>query len=67
MSNLTLSLLATSLCFACGALAGFASLVMDLSGVPMMVVSSVGIGCMPLGVFMGYSAYQESKVSNGRF
>ena len=61
MSNLTLTLIATALCFACGAMASYSVLTMDLAGIPFVLASVVGVACPPLGCFMCYMAVQESK------
>jgi len=62
MSNLTLILTATALCFLCGAMASYSLIAMELTGFRLICASIVGVGCAPLGVFMGYCAYQESKL-----
>ena len=64
MSNLTLMLIATALCFVCGSMASLSVVIMDLAGLPLVLASIVGIGCLPLGAFMGYTAYQESKLTS---
>ena len=59
--NFYLQVAATLLCFLCGALANYCMLVMNLEGARSAIVSSVGFVCLPLGLFMAYSAYQERK------
>lgn len=61
MKNFYLSLIATTLCFITGILANIAALTMELEGVRLYLATGVAITCIPLGLAMAYSCYQERK------
>jgi hypothetical protein len=61
MNNFYLSLIATTLCFLTGILANIAVLTMELEGVRSYLATGVAIVCLPLGLAMAYSCYQERK------
>ncbi len=59
MSTFYLQLIATMLCFLCGALASYCVLIMALEGVRLVLASIVSVGCLPLGLVMTYTAHKE--------
>jgi ABC-type glycerol-3-phosphate transport system permease component len=65
MNNFYLQVIATIMCLICAAMANYCALTMDLNGVRLVLVNIVGMGCLPLGMFMAYTAYQERKFLSG--
>lgn len=62
MKALHLQLIATLMCLLCGALANYCVLTMSLEPIRYMLANIVSIGCLPLGLFMGYTTFKESKL-----
>ncbi len=65
MDTFRLQVIATLMCLLCGALANYSVLTMSLDPTRYILANIVGIGCLPLGLFMGYTALKERKSQQG--
>lgn len=63
MKTLHLQIIATLLCLICGILANLYQLKVELEGVRLVLINVVGMGCLPLALYMAYVAYLEYKSS----
>lgn len=61
MKTFTLQILAFLMCMLCGVFATLSVLNKDLEGIRLILANTVSIGCLPLGLFIAYTAYQEHK------
>lgn len=59
MNNYYLALSATLLCLILGCLASWFVVFDELAGLKLVLSSSLGVVCLPLGVSMGILTFQE--------
>lgn len=64
MSNFPLAVLATLACLLLGAIASGFVAFGDITGTKFWLISVIGNVCLPLGIGLGYLAFQELETDN---